>query len=350
MNFASQVARPRTRTRLATSVSRARAEVRCSPIVAMREPVVAGARTLAPPAVATTVSIGATSSATATRAPPGAAIQSVVPPCGLATGATSSANAGMPPLVQATGVPDRRIARSQSRIVCGGATSSPTCTRGGGAIVQSASASSRSAFDAVSVTRCTGGRNAIHTAPASVRSDRTRRPRSIAMRRRSSREGIHHQVHGELRVVHREKALVVRMISPLRRIVLVAVQHRDPPVAHHSLEVLVHQVVSPAVELVACRRWALLEMKERAIERMVVGHLDQRRHRPGDLLGRGLVKRAVDVVVVIVDEKKAATSYELRHVYTLGGREPDWQMTGEIHQGMAKDVARRERDDRSSRS
>src|SRR5690606_10646804 len=70
-------------------------------------------------------------------------------------------------------------------------------------------------------------------------------------RNRSAGERIHHHIHAEARVVEREEALVVRMVVPLRGVVLAAVQHADAAVALHSLQVLVDEVVAPAVELVA---------------------------------------------------------------------------------------------------
>src|SRR5258707_512995 len=63
----------------------------------------------------------------------------------------------------------------------------------------------------------------------------TPRPSHSSPRRRSAREGIHHQVHGELRVVHREEALVVGVVVPLRAVVLAAVQEREPAVALDAL-------------------------------------------------------------------------------------------------------------------
>src|SRR4051812_41299174 len=76
-------------------------------------------------------------------------------------------------------------------------------------------------------------------------------PTRHAVSRTLRGERIDHEVHGEAGVVHRLKALAVRMVVPLGAVVLAAVQHSDPAVAPICEQVLVHEVVAPPVQLVA---------------------------------------------------------------------------------------------------
>src|SRR5262245_62038126 len=65
---------------------------------------------------------------------------------------------------------------------------------------------------------------------------------------------------------------------------------------------------------------------------MVVRQIAELSERPRDLFCRRLVKRAVDVVVVIVDEQQSASLDELPRIASLGVGEPDGQMAGHIKQ------------------
>src|SRR6185312_7807725 len=75
-----------------------------------------------------------------------------------------------------------------------------------------------------------------------------------AARIRSPRERIYHDVDAELGVVDGEEPLVVGMVSPLRAVVLAAVEHGDAIAVQHGKQVLVDEVVAPSVQLVRGRR------------------------------------------------------------------------------------------------
>src|SRR6185312_434718 len=152
----------------------------------------------------------------------------------------------------------------------------------------------------------------------------------------------------EARVVDGEKALAVGMIVPLRAVVFAAVQHGNASTALHGEQVFVDEVVAPAIQLVA-RRGRPVELEETRIERMVVGKLGERRHDAPDLLGGRLVKDAVDVVIVIVDEQQPAAVDEPPHVLALYAREADGQMSGEIQQWIAEHLVVGERGDDADR-
>src|SRR5712671_6859332 len=99
----------------------------------------------------------------------------------------------------------------------------------------------------------------------------------------SAREGIYNDVHAEARVVHSREALAVRAVIPLRAVILAAVQNPDATALHHRLKILVHQIVTPSVELVARRRRTVAELEEAAIDLVVVRQIIGRRECPRDL-------------------------------------------------------------------
>src|SRR5690606_7340009 len=87
--------------------------------------------------------------------------------------------------------------------------------------------------------------------------------------------GVDHDVYAEPGIVLGQEALVAEVVVPFAAVVLVAVEDRDAAVDLDCLEVVVDQVVAPAVQLQA-RGWRpVLEREERAVERMVVGNLPQ---------------------------------------------------------------------------
>ena len=61
------------------------------------------------------------------------------------------------------------------------------------------------------------------------------------------RHGINYDIDSETGVVQPHKALVPEIIVPFATEVLVRVKHRDTPVYLDGLEVLVYQVVTPAI-------------------------------------------------------------------------------------------------------
>src|SRR4029078_5675872 len=133
---------------------------------------------------------------------------------------------------------------------------------------------------------------------------------TIRRRERSAGEGIHHDVDAELGGVLREKALAVGVERPLRAVILAAVQHVDATVAHDALEILVHEVVAPPIELVARGGWALGEREEAEIERMVVRNGAPRSAEPRQLTSHGAMVFAVHVVVVIVHKHESPPLHE----------------------------------------
>src|SRR5690606_6770437 len=72
-------------------------------------------------------------------------------------------------------------------------------------------------------------------------------------RGRSCAQRVDDDVHRELRVVLGQEALVAPVVVPFAAVVLVAVEHAQATVHLDALEVVVDEVVAPAVELVAGR-------------------------------------------------------------------------------------------------
>ena len=69
---------------------------------------------------------------------------------------------------------------------------------------------------------------------------------------------------------------------------------------------------------------------------MIVRQLLRLADRARDLLGRRLVKDAVDIVVVIVDEQHPAAIEKLAQLLALGIAEAHGQMTGEIDERISQ--------------
>src|SRR5690554_2849367 len=162
--------------------------------------------------------------------------------------------------------------------------------------------------------------------------------RSLIAGFRGSRcQRVDDDVDRELRVVLGQEALVAPVVVPFAAVVLVAVEHPEATVDLDALEVVVHQVVAPAVELVAGGGRAVGEAEEAVVQRVVVGQLVQRigaedrRH----LRLEGPGEQAVDVVVAVVDEHEAAVADVALEVAALGRIE--------FHQLVPGQVAERRR-------
>src|SRR5437868_12858659 len=169
----------------------------------------------------------------------------------------------------------------------------------------------------------------------------------------SAREGIDHDVHAKAGVVDSRETLRIRRIVPLGAVILAAVENGNAISLHYRLQVLVHQIVAPAIQLVTRRRRTVGELEERSIDLVIVGEILQRRERAGDLLERGVVKDAADIVVVVVDEQHSTPLYQSTHVPSLRLTEPQRQVTGQINQRIFEqcvgrqwhvDARRRDRD------
>src|SRR5512143_3448453 len=206
---------------------------------------------VAPSAATRTLSIAPAASRTPTSAPLGAATSIRRPPAGSASASAAIATAGGAPL-HATAWPARCSAPSQSAMYGSGAVGKSACSATAeGKRVHPASRVPMSRELARSTERSPAGTRLAPMSHPSTANAAMRQPSSSRLRR----ERIHDEVHGKPRVVHRHEPLGVRMVVPLRAVVLVAVQHTDAiaPPAHDGEQVLVHQVVAPAIELVTRR-------------------------------------------------------------------------------------------------
>src|SRR5687767_3228626 len=169
----------------------------------------------------------------------------------------------------------------------------------------------------------------LHNRATSSTMLRTRSPVSIPPRT-SAREGIHDDVDAKARIVDSREALVIGVVVPFRAVVLVAVENSDPVAMKHGFQVLVNEVVAPAIQLMTGRRWSFLELEERAVQWMRVREIDRGREAACDFFHRGLVKNSADVVVVVVHENHPATLHEPLRIPPLGLREPEGHVTGKV--------------------
>ena len=103
------------------------------------------------------------------------------------------------------------------------------------------------------------------------------------------------------------------------------------------LQVRVHEIVAPAVELLRRRRRTVVEDEERPVEIVRVGEIDQRAARAGELFRRGAMKYAADVVIVVIDEEHAAAVDELFHPPPFFARKSEWQVSRQVDQRKIKE-------------
>ena len=67
------------------------------------------------------------------------------------------------------------------------------------------------------------------------------------MENRLGRQGVHNDIDPKLGVVLGQKAFISEIIVPLAAVILVAVQNPDAIANDYSFEVIMHQVIAPAV-------------------------------------------------------------------------------------------------------
>ena len=227
-NFVSQFALPMTRTRPIRTLSGSEARAVVPPTFAITLPLALGTKNLVPPPAAFSPSISPRSSSMLTLFADGAAASTVKPPRGDGTGATDTAANGRLPL-HATSVPARDSARIQSRWAGAGVRSSCKETRSGARpeTDQSRSAGPRFAERAETTRSGRPRSSESHSINARIAMLSARSAVSIAART-LAREGIDDDVHAKACVVHGREALVVRVVVPLRAVILVAVEHGNP--------------------------------------------------------------------------------------------------------------------------
>src|SRR4051812_45442994 len=150
--------------------------------------------------------------------------------------------------------------------------------------------------------------------------------------RTSAREGIHDDVDAEACVVYGREALVIRVVIPFGAVILVTEQNLNAIAFHHCFQVLVNEIVSPAIELVTRRGRAIIELEEAAEDRIRVREISRLPERSRDLLECSLAEHSVDVVVVIIDEYHSTAIDELLHVPPLGLGKTKRHVSGEIHE------------------
>src|SRR5215210_4987213 len=118
-------------------------------------------------------------------------------------------------------------------------------------------------------------------------------------------------IDAEACIVLDGESLVRPVVVPFAAVILVGVEDSDAPVNLYRLQVIVNDVVAPAVQLVRCRGRTVLELEEGAVERMVVRQFAHRLFgaiEDGlDLALESFGEGSVYVVIAIVNEEKAAT-------------------------------------------
>ena len=60
---------------------------------------------------------------------------------------------------------------------------------------------------------------------------------------------IHNDIHSEFCVILRQESLITEIIVPFAAIILVTIQYADTVLHNDSLQVVMHQVVPPSIQL-----------------------------------------------------------------------------------------------------
>lgn len=147
-----------------------------------------------------------------------------------------------------------------------------------------------------------------------------------------SRQGIYHNIHPKTRIINGQETFVPEIVVPLAAVIFVAVQDADLSVDRDRFEIVVHEVVAPAVQLEGGGRRAIGKFEKTVVNRMVVGDFLQgfRAKRPGHFLLKRLGKKAVDIVVAIVDEHETAILHIPFEMVALLGRKFHQLMPAQI--------------------
>src|SRR5687768_3432880 len=87
---------------------------------------------------------------------------------------------------------------------------------------------------------------------------------------------VHHQIDRKPRIVFPPKAFIPPVIIPLAAIILVRVENAQPAAPLQAAQVIVDDVVSPAIQLVTRLRGTFRKAEEGPIDRMRVRDLRQR--------------------------------------------------------------------------
>jgi hypothetical protein len=86
-------------------------------------------------------------------------------------------------------------------------------------------------------------------------------------------EGVEDDIYSEFGIVLGKEAFVPEIVVPFTSIVFIAVENADAAIDGNCLQVVVHEIIAPTVELESGVGRTFLKMKERTVHRVVVGYL-----------------------------------------------------------------------------
>ena len=87
--------------------------------------------------------------------------------------------------------------------------------------------------------------------------------------------GVEDDIDAEFGIVFGEESLIAEVVIPFAAIIFVAIEYADAAIDGNGLQVIVNEVVAPAVEFEAGIGRAFFEMEEAAVEGMVIWDLMQ---------------------------------------------------------------------------
>jgi len=115
---------------------------------------------------------------------------------------------------------------------------------------------------------------------------------------------IRYNIDPKLGIVFGQKAFIPKVIIPFAAVVFIAVKHADSTIHHDGFEVVMHEVVAPAVQLERRSGRPFGKLKKAGVQGMVIWNLPQGLwpERSGHLLLEGFGKQPVDVMIAIINE------------------------------------------------
>ncbi|MDB5242415.1 MAG: hypothetical protein JWP57_3040 [Spirosoma sp.] len=143
---------------------------------------------------------------------------------------------------------------------------------------------------------------------------------------------VGYDVDPKLGIVFGQKAFIPEVVIPFAAVVFVAIENANSTIHHNGFEVVMHEVVAPAVQLERRGRRPFGKFEKAGVEGMVIGNLLQNlwTKRSGHLLLEGFGKQPVDVMIAIIHEHEPTMLHVTLELFALVLRKFNQFMTTQV--------------------
>lgn len=119
---------------------------------------------------------------------------------------------------------------------------------------------------------------------------------------------IGHYVYTKLGIVFSQKSLITKIVIPFAAVILIAIQNAYPAIDGNGLQVVMYQVIAPAIQFKRRSRWPFFKLKKTGVDRVIIRNFLQglRAERPGHLLLERPRKQGIDIVIAIINKHEPA--------------------------------------------